>query len=34
MMHGKVIWKPGIAEIVKALRDVPPKPLKGEGEGL
>ena len=31
MMHGKAIWKPGIAEIVKASRDFSPEPHK---EGL
>ena len=33
-MHGKVIWKPRIAEIVKAPRDVAPESLKGKGGGL
>ena len=32
-MHGKVIWKPRIAEIVKAPRDVAPESLKGKGGG-
>ena len=25
-MHGKVIWKPGIGEIVKAFRGIAPRP--------
>ena len=31
MMDRKAIWKPGIAEIVKASRDFAPEPHKGGG---
>ena len=33
MMHGKAIWKPGTAEIVKDSRDFSPEPHKEEGGG-
>ena len=29
VMHGKAIWKPGMAEIVKASRDFAPDPTRG-----